>query len=267
MSKSRQARNTKEVKRILDMFRTRLNEDDEQEEVRLSESGLKLSGNSGEWFDVSDIIPAHRISQLETKIDAEFRSLQFRRRYLASAIIDTVDSQNSSSPTSDEFNSAIEPAFSDIYSLNKEDDDVLMESLQTHHNVHGRIAVFVLGPSAAGKTYLTRKNLAQVLQKNHLLGHSGKDSPSQAFVSIDGGLIRDVSKMWKYMSALPQYMNVGRTWGRNWMLFIFIYFSLLGLYSSFFFFLLLLLLMLPTSLFSSHIFYTYLSRINQVHLI
>ena len=220
-SKSRDTRQTKDVKRILDMFKTREGEDEEDEKIRLSTSGRLIDNETreknqkkkGEWFDVSDILPSHRISQLETKIDAEFRSLQFRKRYLASAIVDTSENGNSNTTTalsSEHLNTAVEPALSDIYSLNKDDDDVMIDLLKTHHNLHGRIAVFVLGPSAAGKTYLTRKNLSKVLRSNHLFEASTKEKPAQAFVSIDGGLTRDVSKMWQFMSTLPRYMNVAR---------------------------------------------------------
>lgn len=61
-----------------------------------------------------------------------------------------------------------------------------------------RIAVFVLGPSAAGKTFLTFAHLSRVLNANELLS---KDTPH--FVSVDGGLMRDTSSMWKYAKSLP----------------------------------------------------------------
>ena len=218
-SRSREKRDSNDVKRILDSFVTRVLEDEEDEEDRLNSTSEKLIESTsfrlpgkkpkGEWFQVDTILPPHRISQLETKIDAEFRSLQFRKQYLAAAIVDTSNALNASSSI-EHFDTAVEPALSDIYSLNRDDDDVMVESLRSHHNLQGRIAVFVLGPSAAGKTYLTRRNLSQVLRTNHLFETSTKDEPPQAFVSIDGGLIRDVSKMWRFMSALPRYMNVGR---------------------------------------------------------
>jgi len=56
-----------------------------------------------------------------------------------------------------------------------------------------RVAIFVLGPSAAGKTYSTRVNLAEVLAANHL--------PMVPFVSIDGGIMREKSKAWEEFRA------------------------------------------------------------------
>lgn len=59
--------------------------------------------------------------------------------------------------------------------------------------LHSRIAVFVLGPSAAGKTYMTKHSLAHLLVSNHL--------PIVPFVSIDGGTMREVSDLWRRMRA------------------------------------------------------------------
>ena len=56
-----------------------------------------------------------------------------------------------------------------------------------------RIAVFVLGPSAAGKTYMSRLNLPNVLVANHF--------PIVPFVTIDGGTMRDVSENWNDMKS------------------------------------------------------------------
>ena len=56
-----------------------------------------------------------------------------------------------------------------------------------------RIAVFVLGPSAAGKTYMSRVNLPYVLVANHF--------PIVPFVTIDGGTMRDVSENWNEMKS------------------------------------------------------------------
>lgn len=150
-SKSRQKTDSNDVKRILDTFRTRELEDEDDEDDRLNSTSNRLIESDsfkqtkkppGEWFQVDDILPSYRISQLETKIDAEFRSLQFRKQYLTAAIVDTSNSLNTSSAI-EPFDTAVEPALSDIYNLIKDDDEVMVESLRSHHNLHGRIAVFV----------------------------------------------------------------------------------------------------------------------------
>jgi len=63
------------------------------------------------------------------------------------------------------------------------------------HNVSGRIAIIVLGPSAAGKTHQTQVNLCEVLKANSLPG-------DLSFVSIDGGIMRNASKWWKHAKDL-----------------------------------------------------------------
>lgn len=63
------------------------------------------------------------------------------------------------------------------------------------HNVSGRIAIIVLGPSAAGKTHRTKANLGEVLRANSLPG-------DLSFVSIDGGIMRSTNKWWSFANAL-----------------------------------------------------------------
>eukprot|EP00940_MAST-03C_sp_MAST-3C-sp2_P002094 g2094.t1 len=58
-----------------------------------------------------------------------------------------------------------------------------------------KIAIFVLGPSASGKTHMTRANLRLVLDSNGL----NRDS---LFISIDGGIMRDCSKNWGAMKRM-----------------------------------------------------------------
>jgi hypothetical protein len=65
----------------------------------------------------------------------------------------------------------------------------------------GNHAVFVLGPSAAGKTYTTRHTLLRnLLVKNGWDGDLG-------FFSIDGGTIRDESLMWQEMKEIPAHSD------------------------------------------------------------
>ena len=55
-------------------------------------------------------------------------------------------------------------------------------------SLKSKICVFVLGPSASGKTFLTFAQLPRVLQLN---GISIQDDSDVSFVSVDGGLMRD----------------------------------------------------------------------------
>ena len=64
-------------------------------------------------------------------------------------------------------------------------------------SLRSRICVFVLGPSAAGKTFLTFSKLPRVLHLN------GLTLDGANFVSVDGGLMRDTSMVWKYTKSLP----------------------------------------------------------------
>ena len=64
-------------------------------------------------------------------------------------------------------------------------------------SLRSRICVFVLGPSAAGKTFLTFSKLPRVLHLN------GLTLDGANFVSVDGGLMRDTSMIWKYTKSLP----------------------------------------------------------------
>jgi len=68
-------------------------------------------------------------------------------------------------------------------------------------NLSGKHAIFVLGPSAAGKTFLTRRNLRRVLSENAY-------DPQLAFASVDGGIMRDASVFWNEMKRLPMQQRV-----------------------------------------------------------
>lgn len=59
-------------------------------------------------------------------------------------------------------------------------------------NLCQKIAIFVLGPSASGKTHMTRQNLTKILEANGL-------SKETTFISIDGGIMRDCSRNWGRM--------------------------------------------------------------------
>jgi len=59
-------------------------------------------------------------------------------------------------------------------------------------NLCQKIAIFVLGPSASGKTHMTRQNLTKILKVNGL-------SHESSFISIDGGIMRDCSENWRQM--------------------------------------------------------------------
>jgi hypothetical protein len=65
----------------------------------------------------------------------------------------------------------------------------------------GKYAVFVLGPSAAGKTYMTKHTLLPRILKGKC--DNGGWTPQLGFTSIDGGTIRDVSICWQEMKDYP----------------------------------------------------------------
>eukprot|EP00939_MAST-03C_sp_MAST-3C-sp1_P000800 g800.t1 len=175
----------------------------------------RLSGDS-RWAKAEEFWDSRTLDRLKQKIDAEFRSLRFRQRYFAEGIMSTVSDLNKKESEkevtkvdelrrllSNEGDGAMsEPDIASITHFSK-DSDSMLKTLQSKHNLCGRIAVFVLGPSAAGKTFLTKANLSNVLRDNHLLQDPQKGKLPQGFVSIDGGLVRDVSKMWQFMSSVP----------------------------------------------------------------
>merc|ERR1740130_2548152 len=86
-----------------------------------------------------------------------------------------------------------------------------MSSFSSNGHVHdekrpqwdlsGKHAIFVLGPSAAGKTFLTKENLRRVLTENAF-------DPRLSFVSIDGGIMREMSTNWEEMKRLPMQRRV-----------------------------------------------------------
>lgn len=70
-----------------------------------------------------------------------------------------------------------------------------------HSEMFSKYAIFVLGPSAAGKTYMTRTTLLrQVLEMN-------KWPHDLTFSTIDGGLMREVSQLWLEMRDLAPHLE------------------------------------------------------------
>jgi hypothetical protein len=60
-----------------------------------------------------------------------------------------------------------------------------------------RVGMFVLGPSAAGKTYSTTSSMEQVLKVNNV-----KNPTQVGFRSLDGGIMRQVSGTWQTYKTL-----------------------------------------------------------------
>eukprot|EP00939_MAST-03C_sp_MAST-3C-sp1_P001899 g1899.t1 len=69
-----------------------------------------------------------------------------------------------------------------------------------HPMMAGKHAIFVLGPSAVGKTFSTKNALSSVLEKNGWMS-------DMMFLSIDGGIMRDVSHTWNTMKELPHQVR------------------------------------------------------------
>ena len=66
----------------------------------------------------------------------------------------------------------------------------------------GRIAIIVLGPSAAER-HIARERIFDVLKANSLPG-------DLSFVSIDGGIMREASKWWKHAKDLRMKEKHGK---------------------------------------------------------
>lgn len=60
---------------------------------------------------------------------------------------------------------------------------------------HRGHAIFILGPSAAGKSYGLKSNLHRIL-------HTAEWNKNESFHVIDGGIMRECSKMWGEMKSL-----------------------------------------------------------------
>ncbi len=80
----------------------------------------------------------------------------------------------------------------DIDTRHDVDSDLPIWNHSDVRNLCQKIAIFVLGPSASGKTHMTRQNLTKILKANGL-------SNDSSFISIDGGIMRDCSQNWRQM--------------------------------------------------------------------
>ena len=60
---------------------------------------------------------------------------------------------------------------------------------------HRGHAIFILGPSAAGKSFGLKSNLHRIL-------HTAEWNKNESFHVIDGGIMRECSKMWGEMKSL-----------------------------------------------------------------
>ena len=135
---------------------------------KLLQSYGGVSKNSGGWVKVSSVLDSDTIRSYRTKIDHEFKSSSFQEKYLHEAIFSADENQSKNGGICKDIN--------------------MMSQ---------RIAVFVLGPSASGKTYNTKKKMCEILKSN---GYK----TNLHFTSIDGGLMRDVSETWNEMKGLTK---------------------------------------------------------------
>lgn len=192
----------------------------------------RLAEKGDLWVPLASVVSKLELSSLMSNIAAEFKSRDYQRRYFEAATIhaggrretgnlrsgrfrrrNSIDSdaesvasgkstdrlQNSDPRKSMRMSTRIS-SLSSLKSLEGDRSSMRVtstSSLNTFeaHNVSGRIAIIVLGPSAAGKTHRTKANLGEVLRANSLPG-------DLSFVSIDGGIMRDTSKWWSRANAL-----------------------------------------------------------------
>eukprot|EP00940_MAST-03C_sp_MAST-3C-sp2_P001966 g1966.t1 len=141
-------------------------------------SGSGKGGKSGGWVKLSSVVNADTINVYRSRIDMEFKSQDFQKKYLRAAVVSAND------------------AGGDVGKVPHVSRDSNLDVLRHDQEMmRSRVAIFVLGPSASGKTFMTRRLLSRVLRAN------GRD-PGLEFVSIDGGLMRDESDVWNEMKRL-----------------------------------------------------------------
>lgn len=86
-----------------------------------------------------------------------------------------------------------------------EEGDACANHSQTLYDQQPPVAIFVLGPSASGKTYSTRIHLKTVLEANAL-------NANRCFVSIDGGIMREdgVSDVWDEVLKISRLIQASQ---------------------------------------------------------
>ena len=113
------------------------------------------------------------LASLVNNIEIEFNSLEFQTKFFEAATMNagSRDTKRGQQMRSKRFSLRRQAvSFESDSSRGGGVMGASPDALPFEHNVGGRIAIFVLGPSAAGKTHRTRANLSQVLflQANRL---------------------------------------------------------------------------------------------------
>jgi len=153
----------------------------------------RMASKGDVWVPLASVLTNKlELTALMNNIAAEFQSRKFQHNFLETATIIAGGKRVSKDLRSGRFSSRRREHRESTDSTRSTES---LHGLSGAHNVSGRIAIFVLGPSAAGKTHRTKANLSQVLQANNLPG-------DLSFVSIDGGLMRDTSEWWEYAKGL-----------------------------------------------------------------
>eukprot|EP00939_MAST-03C_sp_MAST-3C-sp1_P003491 g3491.t1 len=162
----------------------------------------RLAKDGDVWVPLASVVTNKlELTSLMNNIASEFKSRKFQQNFFEAATIHAGGKRVSKELRSGRFSSRRRHhrGSADSTGSAASLDDARAESIggfdSSAHNVSGKIAIFVLGPSAAGKTHRTKANLSQVLQANALPG-------DLSFVSIDGGIMRDSSELWKYAKDL-----------------------------------------------------------------
>lgn len=184
------------------------------------------------WVPLSKLITPEQIEHYQDDIAEEFSSVEFVDAYFAAATvcsnatqakIDRLKSTDTDSSLEDMVHGDMSAKdivsmktmttgmgeFGDLESELSTDASGDITSSQrrlrstfdpSKPSINGRHCIIVLGPSAVGKTFSTKNALATVLEKNGWMS-------DMMFLSIDGGIMRDVSKTWNTMKALPSQVR------------------------------------------------------------
>ena len=174
LTEAKQARHVARPGRLLLPTAAEKEEQDQREGKNRSSDAVRGVAHGQQtkkqWVKVSELLDRPRRERYLQKIRDEFGTTAFRKRFFDAALVCSADAQAE--------------AAADLVS----DGGVSLAD---------RRAVFVLGPSAAGKTFSTRRCLPQILSANSW-------SRSSGFISIDGGIMRDESLLWEEMKGLAR---------------------------------------------------------------
>eukprot|EP00941_MAST-03F_sp_MAST-3F-sp1_P003032 g3032.t1 len=143
----------------------------EEHDKETKQRALAEAKRSG-WVSVTDVISSEEARMFQEKIDKELSSVDFMKKYMKQAKL--VKSEG------------VDTSVSVIYKGMKDPK-----------------AIFVLGPSASGKTFSTKVALAKIEEDNKWIAFDKKEGTCTiGFITIDGGLVRELSTIWSEMRQL-----------------------------------------------------------------